>query len=334
MERFVWLARRFWQLTPLVIALGALAPAGESQSFEFAFLGDNPYGGAFNVPKFQALIDDVNGWGDLEWVIHAGDIKAGADPCSDEFLRSRFDLFQGFDAPFVFTPGDNDWFDCGRAAAGGFGDYERLAFLRELFFPTADQTTGGRPMAVRPQSFDPAFGEFVENVTWEREGVVFSTLHLIGIARAPTDPAVAERRVDAAIAWIRDAFARARRLESPGVFLATQVDLWRVAGLPIVLRGLCPNCMTPTPGMDRLYPVLVEESLGFDGQVVFAVGDTHIFRVDKPLYDPDTGRLVDNFTRVETFGNPLVHWVRVVVDPGGPQLFSFHQQLVAANLDN
>ena len=64
-----------------------------------------------------------------------------------------------------------------------------------------------------------------------------------------------------------------------------------------------------------------------------AVGDTHIFRVDKPLYDPATGRLVDNFTRVETFGNPLVHWVRVVVDPDTPSVFSFHQQMVAANVN-
>jgi hypothetical protein len=316
-----------------VIALGpAISPAA-GQSFEFAFLGDNPYGGSFNVPKFQALIEDVNGWGDIGWVIHAGDTKAGADPCSDRFLRSRFDLYQGFDPPFVFTPGDNDWYDCGRAAAGGFDDYERLAFLRGLYYPVAGQTTGGRSMAVRSQSSDAAFGDFVENVTWEREGVVFSTIHLIGAARPPTDPAVAERRMDAAIAWIRAAFARARELESPGVFLATQVDLWRVSGLPVVLRGLCPRCSEPTPGMDRLYPILVEESLDFGKPVVLAVGDTHIFRVDKPLYDPATGRLVDNFTRVETFGNPLVHWVRVVVDPETPQVFSFHQQLVAANLD-
>ena len=320
-------------LALIFIALGPAISPAQGQSFEFAFLGDNPYGGAFNVPKFQALIEDVNGWDDIEWVIHAGDTKAGADSCSDGFMRSRFNLYQGFDPPFVFTPGDNDWFDCGRAAAAGFSDYERLAFLRGLFFPVPEQTTGGRPMAVRPQSSDPAFGEFVENVTWEKGGVVFSTLHLIGIARAPTDPTVAERRMDAAIAWTRATFARAHELESPGVLLATQVDPWRISGLPVLLRAMCPRCTEPSGGMDRLYPVLVEESLGFDGPVVLAVGDTHIFRVDKPLYDPATGRLVDNFTRVETFGNPLVHWVRVVVDPDTPSVFSFHQQMVAANVN-
>jgi hypothetical protein len=61
------------------------------------------------------------------------------------------------------------------------------------------------------------------------------------------------------------------------------------------------------------------------------VGDTHIFRVDKPLYRDDR-TLVENFTRVETFGNPNVHWVRVSVDPRDSQVFTFHQELVPDNI--
>lgn len=312
-----------------VVGFGTL----QGQSFEFAFLGDNPYGGSTNVPKFEALIEDVNGHGDIQWVVHAGDTKAGVDSCSDEFLQGRFDLYQRFDPPFVFTPGDNDWFDCGQESAGGFDDYERLAFVRSLFFPSPVQTTGRRPMAVHTQASDASFGEFVENVMWDREGVVFSTLHLVRTARPPSDPAVAERRMDAAIDWIRATFARARELDSPGVFMATQADPWMAWGLPGVLRVACPLCLLPSAGLARLYPVLVEESLAFGRPVVLAVGDTHIFRVDKPLYDPDTRRLVENFTRVETFGNPLVHWVRVVVDPDESSVFSFHEQIVAANLE-
>jgi len=303
----------------------------EGQSFEFAFLGDNPYLGVANVPKFEALIRDVNGRDGIQWVLHVGDTKAGADPCSDEFFRGRFDLYQRFDAPFIFTPGDNDWFDCGLESAGGFDDYERLTFIRGLFFPVPGQTTGGRSMAVRTQASEPSFGEFVENVMWDREGVVFSTLHLVRTARAPSDAAVAERRMDAAIDWIRATFARARELDSPGVFMATQADPWMAWGLPGVLRAACPLCLLPSAGMARLYPVLVEESLAFGRPVVLAVGDTHIFRVDKPLYDPGTGRLVENFTRVETFCSPQVHWVRVVVDSDDSAVFSFHQQIVTAN---
>jgi hypothetical protein len=60
------------------------------------------------------------------------------------------------------------------------------------------------------------------------------------------------------------------------------------------------------------------------------VGDTHIFRVDKPLYRDDR-TLVENFTRVETFGNANVHWVRVSVDPRDSQVFTFHEELVPDN---
>ena len=69
----------------------------------------------------------------------------------------------------------------------------------------------------------------------------------------------------------------------------------------------------------------------FGKPVVLAVGDTHVFRVDKPLYRED-GSLVESFTRVETFGSPYVHWVRVTVDPSDRQVFSFHQELVEENV--
>lgn len=93
--------------------------ASLNPSFEFALLGDNPYPPE-NVPKFEALINEINLDTELEWVLHVGDIL-GPElvTCSDEMLTARFDLYQQFQAPFVFTPGDNDWFDCGKEAAGG-----------------------------------------------------------------------------------------------------------------------------------------------------------------------------------------------------------------------
>src|SRR6187200_2717305 len=49
-------------------------------------------------------------------------------------------------------------------------------------------------------------------------------------------------------------------------------------------------------------------------------GDSHYFRIDKPFLDAQ-GRRLENFTRVETFGDHQengdndVHWLRVDVDP-------------------
>jgi hypothetical protein len=137
--------------------------------------------------------------------------------------------------------------------------------------------------------------------------------------------------MDAAIDWIHTAFATARRHGSAGVFITTQADPWLVWGLPLVTRRMCEECVEPRTGLEALYPVLVQESTSFAGQVVLAVGDTHIFRVDKPLYRDD-GSLVENFTRVETFGEPDIHWVRVTVDPRESEVFTFHQELVPENM--
>ena len=48
-------------------------------------------------------------------------------------------------------------------------------------------------------------------------------------------------------------------------------------------------------------------------------GDSHYFRIDKPFQDAQ-GRRLENFTRVETFGDNQangindVHWLKVLVD--------------------
>ena len=319
----------------LVAGCGASEPpvpvTPPDPAFEFALLGDNPYPPE-NVPRFENLIRDVNAAGDLSWVIHVGDILGpGLVGCSDEILRARFDLYQGFAFPLVYTPGDNDWFDCRGPAAGGHDPYERLELLRALFFPDPSLTTGGGQMTVESQSSEPGFEEFVENAMWTKEGVAFSTFHLIGLPPSE-DPVGVERRMDAAVSWIAKTFERARASGNVGVFMSTQADPWGVSGLPPLVRQLCPACLDPRPGLERLYQVLERESTGFDGPVVLAVGDTHVFRVDKPLYSADTGLLIENFTRVEPFGHPYVHWVRVHVDPLSDEVFSFQQQIVQDNV--
>lgn len=315
----------------LVVSLLVVScsPATDS-AHEFALFGDAPYEPA-SVAKVEALIQDVNSFPGLQWVIHVGDTKHGDQPCSDEFLRGRFDLYQAFALPLVFTPGDNDWFDCVGEAAGGFDDHERLAYLRRLYFPDPARTSGARSMAVRSQALEPDYQEFVENVLWVHGDVVYVTVHLIGLTRSSTDPEAAHRRLDAAIAWIHTAFSLAQEQGKAGVFIATQADPWIAWGVPAVMARMCATCLEPRPGLERLYPALIQESGAFGGQVVLAVGDTHIFRVDKPLYRDD-GSLVENFTRVETFGEPNIHWVRVTVNPGARELFSFHQEMVPGNM--
>ena len=78
--------------------------------------------------------------------------------------------------------------------------------------------------------------------------------------------------------------------------------------------------------------VLEQETIAFKKPVVLVHGDSHYFRIDKPLVGAKSGRRIENFTRVETFGNPDVHWVRVTVDPRKPNVFTFRPEIVAENV--
>jgi hypothetical protein len=78
------------------------------------------------------------------------------------------------------------------------------------------------------------------------------------------------------------------------------------------------------------------EVVAFRRPVVYVHGDSHYFRIDKPMLDA-LGRRLENFTRVETFGDNAanglndVHWVKALVDPHSRDVFAFQPQIVPAN---
>ena len=61
----------------------------------------------------------------------------------------------------------------------------------------------------------------------------------------------------------------------------------------------------------------------FGGPVVLGHGDTHYFRIDKPLPRTRNKPRLMSFTRIETFASPDLHWIRVGIDLNNPSLFSF-----------
>ena len=76
--------------------------------------------------------------------------------------------------------------------------------------------------------------------------------------------------------------------------------------------------------------------IAFRRPVSYVHGDSHYFRVDKPFQDA-SGRRIENFTHVETFGdnapngNNDVHWVKVLVDAGSREIFAYQPQIVPGN---
>jgi hypothetical protein len=51
------------------------------------------------------------------------------------------------------------------------------------------------------------------------------------------------------------------------------------------------------------------------------------------LVEKDKGSLVENFTRVQTFGSGFNHWVELIIDPRSENLWTFKVHIVKENLD-
>jgi len=271
-------------------------------------------------------------------------------PCVEESYKRVLASFQRVRHPFVFTPGDNDWTDCHYLKSVKVNPLDALTTVRKMFFPPG-RSLGQRTIAVESQASDPAHAKFVENLRWSLGGVTFATAHIVGsndnLGRTPEMDAEHRERKAANLAWIRAAFAKARTDGSRGLVLMVQANpgfenYWPASGPaspksryfgPFVGRGNVPPVPAGAAFGDYV-ALLAEELESYDRPVAFLQGDTHLFRIDKPLYSKQTSRVFENFTRVETFGAPDMHWVRVTVDPADPALFRFQAEIVPGNVAN
>lgn len=294
------------------------------ERFRFALIGDQQYTPA-QEPRFERVVDAINA-ADVRFTVHDGDIIGSGKPCDDATFAKRVATFGRFRAPFVLTPGDNDWTDCWRPAMGGFDPLERLATVRRLFYPAPGRTMGRGALRTFSQG-DLERSPYIENLLWAAGEIVFATVHVVGSNNnwrdASTEKEFRER--DAAnIRWMRSAFALARQNGFRAVVLIIQAN-------PHFEQKKRPA----RDGFEATLRTLEEQTLSFTGPVVLVHGDSHYFRIDKPLVHRQKNRegaLVENFTRVETFGPPDGHWVRATVDPRNPALFTFEPVLVPGNI--
>lgn len=313
----------------LVAALGlvsSLAGAagnggnGASRAFEFVALGDMPYGpDAMSGPAYRRLIEQINDEKPV-FSIHVGDFKDGVTPCTDELFARQLEHFQRFDGPLVFTPGDNDWTDCNRT---GEDPLERLQALRQLFFPAdrSDRSLGRQPMAVESQSrVMPVFQRYRENLRWWHGEVLFTTFHTVGPHNNGDAASSALRgeylaRESANAAWIRASFRLARERGAKALVFATQADMLKRVDsrLPLRLRAGFGTSIG-----HALVPLTVASGL----PVLLVHGDSHHFIADQPFVDR-AGRTIANLWRLEVFGDPRTHAVKVRVEPGAAEPFSY-----------
>ncbi len=305
------------------------------QSYTIGLFGDMPYA-ALGRQQFPNVIADMNS-ADLSFSLFDGDIKNGSEPCyadvdgsaaaagkPDIYTYER-DLLNTLRAPVAFVPGDNEWTDCDRPATKGptFNAIGRLAYERSIFAATS-QSLGQRTLTLARQS-----PSYPENWRFAAGPVTYVGLNIPGsdnnyiadgdTANGPQAENNAEyaARNAADLAWLKKGFQEATTRGSKAVMLVIQADMWDPSG-------------TTTHFLD-FKTELARQVLAFGKPVVLVNGDSHSFEVTKPLSDA-AGNVIENFTRVTTFGSAQNHWVSADIDPRDPNIFEFRQHIIPANL--
>ncbi len=193
------------------------------------------------------------------------------------------------------------------------------------------------------RGFGGTFVRCVENRRWTVRGVTYATLNIQGSCNnlCGDGPDADEYlwRNQADIAWMQDTFAEARARHSAAIMFISQADPgFSESEFDAPQRD--PATLAETDGdpdgFQEFLLALRREVIAFARPVAYVHGDSHYFRIDKPLVDSQGAR-VSNFTRVETFGdhaeasNNDVNWVEVFVNPGSREVFAFQPQLVPGN---
>lgn len=286
------------------LLLAASVAAQAKPILTFGLFGDTPYTD-YERSQLPLILNDM-GEANVAFAIHDGDIKNGHSRCDDNLYQDILGAFQNSPVPLVYVPGDNEWTDCQRPACGSFDQVERLNFLRKTFF-IDNRSLGKQRIDLERQDGYP------ENVRWDMAGIQFVALNIPGDDNNVKKSQEYEARNKANHAWLAEAFHRAKEKKLRAVLIDMQAN-------PFIEAD---NEGATKPGFKDFMDQLRAETVAFRGQVVLVHGDTHNMQINQPLRDRKTHKVIENFTRVETYGAPFLGWIRGVVDDADPKVFRF-----------
>jgi hypothetical protein len=313
--------------------------AAANQIYSFGLWGDMPYArNGDNAQRLATVLASIN-QSDIAFSMYDGDIKDGSSKCSDDVYTDALKMFGTLTKPVVYIPGDNEWTDCHRLNNGGYDNLERLSHLRRVMFPTLN-SLGQQQMQLQRQG---ALGQkFVENVLFSRGPVVFSGLNVPGsnnnlvlnpkecsnksardTKQCDADNAEFLERDEANEKWLAHTFQTAQKQEAKGVVIVIQAD----PGFDLPeTEDIDESKSAGVGGYKNFINQVIKHTEQFSGQVLLVHGDTHFFKIDKPLYSPT--KMLANLTRLQTFGSPHLHWVKVTVDPTSQSIFQIQPVIV------
>lgn len=357
--------RKLQLATALVVAgLAAATTAiadsnpGDDNAITLAVFGDWPYNNIL-LNTASVLVDSINADPDVSLVMHVGDIHSGSQACTSAGIlppipnsnpgwnQAVYYQFQQFNAPMIYTPGDNEWADCHKSKQFASGQpLKELQSVRNLFFARAGHSLGRMDKLVwsQAQHFDPAYpsdAKYVENVMWHDHGVAFVTLNMPGGSNndtaawtngfedAPAHIAEVAERTAADIRWLETAFQQAASGQTKAMVVVLQADVWDPAAAAPGGAGLDQY----TPFVQRL----ADLSVAFGRPVLVINGDTHLVESDRPLADPTSATGVIHHTQAvpnlqrfvvqgaassEAGSSPAV-WLRLTIDARKKDVFNF-----------
>ena len=322
---------------------------GHGQSeYTIGLFGDMPYN-ALGREQYPNLLQNVND-SRVAFSIFDGDLKAGGDgPCSDSLYTTAIANFNTLESPLVWVPGDNDWTDCwgryGPSTQPYSDPIERLNHERQLFAST-DQSLGQKTLTLTRESSEGGqYAQYSENVRWVYGPVVYLGLNVQGSndnypyhdtdAENPTAPVRTDAEIQterdeetarkaADLHWLAEGFQYAKQIGAKGILIDWQAD-------PNFNNEQHLANFDDWDAFPDYVDALRTQTEGFTGQVALVHGDSHYFKVDKPINRSSGGGVLTNFTRVETFGARNTHWVSATIDPRDPNLFEFQPRIVPAN---
>jgi hypothetical protein len=303
-------------LLSIATLICAHLPAQAQKPFTFFALGDMPYHNPEDLNKFEQLAARIN-TENPAFTIHVGDIKSGKTPCSDDYYNTILNVFNQFKGPLIYTPGDNEWTDCHTPAAGGYDPQERLAALRKLFF-NKDQSLGQKPMPLISQRKVSGFETFSENAMWRKEGILFSTVHVVGSDNNFKPDASSNdefvKRNDANVYWLKEAFKTATANKD--------------AAIVVIMHAALSYKTVDNAPFNTIVELLRSEVKAFQKPVLLIYGGHHYFMINKPLRDAGD-KLIPNYTALMVYGDYDMHAVRIAVNPKSASVFSFSEFIVA-----
>jgi hypothetical protein len=293
--------------------------------FSFVALGDMPYFLPVDYARFEDVIKEVNQQNQV-FSVFVGDIKSSSTPCSQEAYNKMLNYFSQFKKPLIYTPGDNEWTDCGKKEAGGFVPEERLDVLRSTFYKDKLKSFGIEKMPLISQGSNPEYAKFVENTRWENQNIAFATIHIVGTnnnftPESKNNNAEFFERDKADLAWLEETFQNAKAKNIAGLVIFEHADMFN----PDKDAG-------DANAFKHFLKKLKELTIDFKKPVLLVNGDSHVFLVDKPMFsNVKDKKCIDNFTRLQVPGESNMHAVKVTVDPESKSLFQIEQLMVEGN---